>query len=122
MPLNVSAVANSSSEIIVYWEEVPAINKNGIILFYEVLFCRTLNCSQTQSLTTIDSATFTLSVNNLEQLTEYNITVRAYTGIGAGEESTPALVVMTLVKGMFNIMIWQRYQLKLFVVTFPWHL
>ena len=102
MPLNVSAVANSSSEIIVYWEEVPAINRNGIILHYEVLYCRTLNCSQTQSINTTDAATFTLSVNNLEQLTEYSITVRAYTEVGAGKESTPVLEVMTLVKGMFR--------------------
>ena len=99
MPVNVSVLANSSSDIIVYWEEVPAISRNGIILFYEVLFCSTLS-SKTQSLNTTDAITFTLVLNHLEEFTEYNITVRAYTQIGAGE-SAPSLVIRTLVNGRF---------------------
>jgi protein sidekick len=100
MPLNVTVFANSSSEIIVYWEEVPAISRNGIILFHEVLFCSIFNCSEIQSINTTDATTFTLVLNHLEEFTAYNITVRAYTQVGAGE-SAPALVVTTLVDGMF---------------------
>ena len=100
MPSNVTAVANSSSEIVVFWEEVPAISRNGIILFYEVLFCSAFNCSEVQSLNTTDSTIFTLVLNHLEEFTAYNITVRAYTRVGAGE-SAPALVVTTLVDGKF---------------------
>lgn len=102
MPLNVSALANSSSEIIVYWEEVPAISRNGIILFFEVLFCSTFDCSKTQSHNTTDAMTFTLVLTNLEEFTAYNVTLRAYTQVGAGE-SAPALVVTTLLDGMFVI-------------------
>lgn len=102
MPLNVSAVVNSSSEIVVYWEEIPAISRNGLILFYEVLFCNILNCSEMQSLNTIDARTFTIVLNHLEEFTPYNITVRAYTRVGAGERA-PELVVMTLVDGMFKL-------------------
>ena len=97
MPLNVSAVANSSSAITVYWDEVPPFNRNGLILFYEVLYCSTLNCTEMASVNTTDATTFNLTLDNLEELTDYNITVRAYTVIGAGE-STSAIVVTTLVK------------------------
>ena len=112
MPVNVSTLANSSSDIIVYWEEVPAISRNGVILFYEVLFCSTLNCSKTQSLNTTDATTFTLVINHLEEFTEYNITVRAYTQVGAGE-SAPALVTRTLVNGML-------VKIEFSLVTYYW--
>lgn len=94
------ALANSSSEIIVSWEEVPAISRNGIILFYEVLFCSVLNCGEVQSLNTTDSTTFTLVLNHLEEFTAYNITIRAYTQAGAGE-SAPSFDITTLVNGKF---------------------
>ena len=91
-PLNVNAIVNSSTEIIVYWEEVPAFNRNGTILFYEVLYRSSLD--QTQTRNTIDNSTFTLLLR-VEEFVEYNITVRAYTVAGAGEESTPVVTVMT---------------------------
>ena len=92
MPLNISAVVNSMTEITVYWEEVPAFNRNGTILLYEVLYHSTLD--QTQTLNTTNSSTFTLLLR-VEEFVEYNITVRAYTVAGAGEESMPVVVVMT---------------------------
>ena len=93
MPQNVSAVINSSTEIIEFWEEVPAFNRNGTILVYEVLYRSTLD--QTQALNTTDNSTFTVSLQVAEFIT-YNITVRAYTVAGSGEESMPNVVVMTL--------------------------
>ena len=92
MPQNVSAVVNSSTEIIVFWEEVPAFNRNGIIFLYEVLYRSTLD--QTQTLNTTDNSTFTLSLQ-VEEFSTYNVTVRAYTVAGSGEESMPVVVVMT---------------------------
>ena len=92
MPQNVSAVVNSLTEIIVFWEEVPAFNRNGTILVYEMLYRSTLD--QTQALNTTDNSTFTLSLR-VAEFSTYNITVRAYTVAGAGEESMPVVVVMT---------------------------
>ena len=92
MPQNVSAIVNSPTEITVYWEEVPAFNRNGIILLYEVLYHSTLD--QTQTLNTADNSTFTSSLI-VEEFVTYNITVRAYSVAGAGEESMPVVVVMT---------------------------
>lgn len=101
MPGSISAVATAFDEIKVFWEDIPAINRNGIILFYEVLFCSTLNCSSTDGVNTTDATTFNLTLNNLEEFTEYNISVRAYTSVGAGENTTE-ITVVTLVKGMFT--------------------
>ena len=92
MPQNVSAVVNSSTEIIVFWEEIPAFNRNGTILLYEVLYRSTLD--QTQTLNTTDNSTFSLSLQ-VEEFSTYSITVGAYTVAGAGEESMPIVVVMT---------------------------
>ena len=104
MPLNVSAVVNSMTEITVYWEEVPAFNRNGTILLYEVLYHSTLD--QTQTLNTTNSSTFTLLLR-VEEFVEYNIMVRAYTVAGAGEESMPVVVVMTpgdsMLSNFYNI-------------------
>ena len=102
MPLNVKAVANSPTEITVYWQEVPAFNRNGIILLYEVLYHSTLD--QTQTLNTTDASTFTLLLNELEEFVEYNISVRAYTEAGAGEDSMPVVVTMTLGDGMLCVL------------------
>ena len=92
MPQNVSAVVNSSTEITVYWEEVPAFNRNGTILLYEVLYRSSLD--QTQTLNTTDNSTFTLLLR-VEEFVTYNITVQAYTVAGVGEESMPVVEVMT---------------------------
>ena len=92
MPQNVRTADNSLTEITVYWEEVPAFNRNGTILLYEVLYRSTLD--QTQTLNTTDDSTFTLLLR-VEEFVQYNITVRAYTVAGAGEESMPVVVVMT---------------------------
>ena len=94
MPLNVSAMVNSTTEVIVYWQEVLPFNRNGTILLYEVLY-QSSTLDQTQSLNTTDNSTFTLLLSGLEEFIEYNITVRAYTEAGAGEESMPVVAVQT---------------------------
>lgn len=94
MPLNVSAVVNSSTEITVYWQEVPPFNRNGVILFYKVLYRSALNGTQSEK--TADNTTFTLLLNGLREHVEYNITVQVYTVAGAGEESTPIVMITTL--------------------------
>ena len=105
MPESIGAVATAFNEIMVYWEEVPAIDRNGIILLYEVLFCSTLNCSHIEAVNTTDATTLNLTLDNLEEFTEYNISVRAYTNVGAGE-NTSVITVVTLVKGMFTYLMY----------------
>ena len=90
-PDNVVATAESSTSILVNWEEVPAISQNGIITQYEVMYepLDTFGGQiATQSMNTTN--TFIL-LNNLEYA-DYNITVRAYTSEGEGPFSTAVTV------------------------------
>ena len=85
------------------WEEVPAIDQNGIIIMYEVqyepletfgdqIFTETINIMNASMLATI--------LTGLEEYVEYNITVRAYTSVGPGPYSDPPITVRTLEDGM----------------------
>ena len=74
----------SSTEILVSWDEVPAIDQNGVIILYDV---------QYEPLMTFDGALVTMTMNTsntsivlgeLQEYVEYNISVRAYTSVGSG--------------------------------------
>ena len=102
-PQNVVATVLSSTKIEVSWEEVPAIDQNGIITMYEVqyepletfgnqIFTETVNITNTSMLNTI--------LIDLEEYVEYNITVRAYTDVGPGPYSDPPITVRTMEDGI----------------------
>ena len=80
----------SSTEIEVSWEEVPAINQNGIITMYEVQYIP-LETFGGQISTTTANVTNTsllfIVLTGLEEYVEYNISVRAYTSVGPGPYS-----------------------------------
>ena len=87
-PDNVNAVNISSTAIRVTWEEVPAIDQNGIITRYEVEYNQTTFSGATMSATTtVNSSTFMVDLTGLEEYVEYFIRVRAYTSVGAGPYS-----------------------------------
>lgn len=90
-PLKVQAMAIYSTEIAVWWQDVPPINKNGIITEYEVLY-RKVSSKIANSLLSTNLST---TLRNLEVFTTYSITVRAYTIIGPGPESEPPVEVTT---------------------------
>ena len=81
--MNFTAV--SSTEILVTWDRVPEVNENGIITTYEVLY---------EPQTTFDvvvlaggilnTSNTLLLLTGLEEFVEYDISVRAYTNVGAG--------------------------------------
>ena len=83
------ATARSSRSIEVRWEEVIAIDQNGIITMYEVRY---------EPLETFDDSIRTMTVNvtapeqsvilgDLQEYVDYNISVRAYTSVGEGPYS-----------------------------------
>ena len=87
-PDNVNAVTISSTAIQVTWEEVPAIDQNGIITQYEVEYNQsTFSGATMYSTTTVDSSTLMVGLTGLEEYVEYSIRVRAYTSVGAGPYS-----------------------------------
>ena len=79
-----------STEIAVSWDEVPAIDQNGVITMYEVQFepLQTFNGTiYTNSVNITNTSMMSTVLMDLEEYVEYNISVRAYTRIGPGPYS-----------------------------------
>ena len=98
-PDNVRSEVLSSVSIAVYWDEVPLINQNGNITMYEVLYVPLQTFGETLSSSTISTTDFETVINGLAPYVSYNISVRAYTVVGAGPYSEP-VVNRTLEEGM----------------------
>ena len=84
-------MAVSSTVILVTWEEVPAIDENGIITMYEVQYepLQTFgNALATETVNTTDPILM-MNITGLQEYVEYNISVRAYTSVGSGPYSDP---------------------------------
>ena len=87
-PENVRATATSFTTIMVTWEEVPAIDRNGIIVNYEVQF-EPLQFTGELETEAINTTSLSASISSLEEYVEYDISVRAYTSVGPGPYSDP---------------------------------
>ena len=81
------AIAISSTEIMVTWEEVLPIDQNGIITIYEVQYVP-LQFMESLSTLIIIITDMAVSLTNLQEYVEYSISVRVYTSIGFGPFST----------------------------------
>ena len=82
------AIARSSTEILVTWEEVPAIDENGIIINYETQF-EPLEFTDVLMTGAIIAANLSAMITGLQEYVEYSISVRAYTSVGPGPYSDP---------------------------------
>ena len=80
-------VVLSSTEIQVLWEEVPAINRSGLIITYEVEYVPLQNFNGQISTRYINSSQLNTTLTGLQEYVEYNISVRAYTSVGPGPYS-----------------------------------
>ena len=82
-----TATAVSSTEIEVSWEEVPAINENGVITVYEVLYTPLMTFEGQISTNTTNTSQLNITLTGLQEYVEYSISVRAYTSVGPGPYS-----------------------------------
>ena len=84
-PEIVTIAALDSTSIQVNWTEVPDIDQNGAITIYEVEYepLVTFGTLVKKALIT-DSANVSITLVDLEEYVEYNISVRAYTSVGPG--------------------------------------
>ena len=89
-PSNVSAMAVSSTMISVMWQEVTAIDKNGNITRYEVMYNGEFDVMNQSNFT--DGNTQSFNITGLDEFANYTISVRAYTSVGPGPYSPIALV------------------------------
>ena len=84
-PDNVQAITRSSTAILVTWDPVPDIDRNGIITQYQVEFNQnTFNEISTSNLTNTTGPQLMLELGGLEEYVEYSVRVRAYTSEGPG--------------------------------------
>ena len=90
-PTNVSGRAINSTSILVSWGEVPFPDQNGVILSYTVTYrWQPSGPAQTQNVTAPASQT---TLTDLNEYTNYRITVFASTSKGEGNKSTPFVVI-----------------------------
>ena len=85
--MNIVTSAVSSTEIEVSWEEVPAINENGVITVYEVLYSPLMTFEGQISANTTNTSQLNIALTGLQEYVEYSISVRAYTSVGPGPYS-----------------------------------
>ena len=82
-PQNVEPATISSTEILVSWDEVPAIDQNGIIILYEVRYDPLMTFGQPMTMT-MNTSNTSIVLGGLQEYVEYNISIRAYTSVGPG--------------------------------------
>ncbi len=68
------------------WEDVREIDENGVIIAFEFLYIPldTFNGRLVPKLVNTSASNRNVTLNNLEEYIFYNISVRAYTSVGAG--------------------------------------
>lgn len=82
----------SSTLITVHWNEVPFIHQNGIITTYEVFYEPLDSYDGQLEVQLLNVTSLTIVLTGLEEFTEYNISVRAYTVVGAGPYSDNVII------------------------------
>ena len=101
-PDNVQALTVSSTAILVTWDPVPEISRNGIITQYEIEVNQsTFDEIPSTRLTTTNGSVLMVELRGLEEYVEYTIRVRAYTSEGPGPFSV-ARVNRTLEEGEWS--------------------
>ena len=80
----------SPTSIYVMWDEVPAIDQNGIITMYEVMYTplNTFGGQISANTTSVSGSESMVTLSYLQEFVNYSISVRAYTTAGQGPEST----------------------------------
>jgi netrin-G3 ligand len=84
------ATSLSSTDIYVTWEEVPPIDRNGMITIYDVLY-EPLETFEVLTSNTVNTTNLSLVLVELHPFVSYNISLRAYTSIGGGPYSDSLL-------------------------------
>ena len=91
-PSNVTGHNASSTSIFVSWGQVPFLDQNGVILKVTQLPTHALPSGPPETKKVFPPATQTI-LTGLNEYTNYSITVFASTSKGAGNQSTPILVI-----------------------------
>ncbi|XP_066579876.1 phosphatidylinositol phosphatase PTPRQ isoform X2 [Amia ocellicauda] len=86
-PVNLTVQDVTASTATISWS--PPAQPNGILLYYKILYENSTTWS------TMNSSKPHIQLTNLKPFSSYNVTVRAYTKYGYGNQTSPALNVLT---------------------------
>ena len=92
-PANVMGNNETSTSIFVQWDEVPADNQNGIIVNYTVTYRKIKLPSGSLLDEVVIAPKRNITLEGLEEFTNYSITVFASTSKGGGSRSDPIFVI-----------------------------
>ncbi|KAJ7422467.1 Protein sidekick-2 [Willisornis vidua] len=95
-PSNVSAVATSSSSLMVRWSDIPEADCNGLILGYKVMYKEKGSEARAQFWLAEGNSSRSAQLTGLGKYTVYEIRVLAFTRIGDGAASRPPVLERTL--------------------------
>ncbi|NXK06956.1 SDK2 protein, partial [Herpetotheres cachinnans] len=95
-PSNVSALATSSSSMLVRWSDIPEADCNGLILGYKVMYKEKDSDAHAQFWLAEGNASRSAQLTGLGKYTLYEICVLAFTRIGDGTPSRPPILERTL--------------------------
>ncbi|XP_069511212.1 protein sidekick-2 isoform X2 [Ambystoma mexicanum] len=95
-PINVSALATTSSSILVRWNEVPEPERNGLVLGYKVVYKEKDSDAPAQFWLAEGNSSRSAQLAGLGKYVLYEIQVLAFTRIGDGVASSPAILERTL--------------------------
>ncbi|XP_071429878.1 protein sidekick-2 [Pithys albifrons albifrons] len=95
-PSNVSAVATSSSSLMVRWSDIPEADCNGLILGYKVMYKEKGSEARAQFWLAEGNSSRSAQLTGLGKYTLYEIRVLAFTRIGDGTPSRPPVLERTL--------------------------
>ncbi|NXW34850.1 SDK2 protein, partial [Phaetusa simplex] len=95
-PSNVSALATSSSSVLVQWSDIPEADRNGLILGYKVMYKEKDSEARVQFWLAEGNASRSAQLSGLGKYTLYEIRVLAFTRIGDGVPSRPPVLERTL--------------------------
>ena len=90
-PSNFQGHNTSSSSILIQWSNVPAADRNGVILSYTVTF-KALPDGSPQT-KVVNAPTTQVTLTGLNEYTNYSITVFSSTVKGGGRISAPIFVI-----------------------------
>ena len=102
-PTDIQATAVSSTTIRVEWNNVEEAERNGNITHFEIIISLPSSAAVNESNITVQVSwkDRDFMFDDLEEFTEYNVSLRAFTVVGPGPFS-PHLGVQTLEDGVCN--------------------
>ena len=102
-PTDIQATAVSSTTIRVEWNNVEEAERNGNITHFEIIISESLSAAVNESNISVQVSwkDRDFVFEDLEEFTEYNVFLRAFTVVGPGPFS-PHLGVQTLEDGVCN--------------------